>query len=220
MNVICDPAASVSFPFNDILRDKVQARVRAFACQPQPEDGFKRAAVTILLTTGEDESAAEAALIMTRRASKLRSHSGQWALPGGRMDAGESAIEAALREIHEEIGLRLTQDQVLGQLDDYPTKSGYLISPVVIWADDTAGMQANPDEVAAIFRVALRDFDRPDSPEFLTIPESPRPVIRLLFGENRVHAPTAAVIYQFIEVALRDNAIRVDHLGEPVWAWK
>ena len=77
-------------------------------------------------------------MLLTLRASGLRAHSNQWALPGGRCDAGETPVEAALRELHEELGLELEPDDVLGMLDDYPTRSGYLITPVVAWAADSA----------------------------------------------------------------------------------
>ena len=78
-------------------------------------------------------------MLLTRRAAGLRAHRGQWALPGGRCDEGETPVEAALRELHEELGLELGPDDVLGLLDDYPTRSGYLITPVVVWAADERG---------------------------------------------------------------------------------
>ena len=75
----------------------------------------------------------EPALILTRRSSQLRNHPGQWALPGGRMDGGESAERAALREMSEEVGVNLQEEHVLGRLDDFITRSGYIMTPVVIW---------------------------------------------------------------------------------------
>ena len=96
------------------------------------------------------------ALLLTRRAAGLRAHRGQWALPGGRCDAGETPVEAALRELHEELGLALGPDAVLGLLDDYPTRSGYLITPVVVWAGAGAAMSPNPQEVASVHRIGAR----------------------------------------------------------------
>ncbi len=98
------------------------------------------------------------ALLLTRRAAGLRSHRGQWALPGGRCDEGETPVVAALRELHEELGLELGPDDVLGLLDDYPTRSGYLITPVVVWAAKGAVITPNPDEVASVHRIALARY--------------------------------------------------------------
>ena len=101
--------------------------------------------------------------MLTLRASGLRAHSNQWALPGGRCDRGESQAEAALRELHEELGVKLGEGDVLGLLDDYPTRSGYLITPVVAWAAGSATLTPNPDEVASAHRIALTDIQREDA---------------------------------------------------------
>ena len=167
-----------------------------------------------------DDGEGGAALVLTLRAQHLSAHSGQFALPGGRMDAGESAVDAALREAREEIGLELAPDAILGWLDDYPTRSGYLITPAVVWAPDNTAMSANPTEVAKIYRVRLSELSRPGSPEFVAIPESDQPVIRYPLLGTLIHAPTAAVLYQFMEVAVHGHATRVAHLEQPVWAWR
>src|SRR5581483_11819763 len=72
------------------------------------------------------------AVLLTRRASRLRAHAGQWALPGGRVDPGEEPVTAAFRELVEELDLRLDPSALLGVLDDYPTRSGYVITPFVL----------------------------------------------------------------------------------------
>src|SRR5262249_61697250 len=128
-----------------------------------------------------------AAFLLTRRAAGLRSHKGQWALPGGRCDAGETQVQAALRELHEELGLHLAESEVLGLLDDYPTRSGYLITPVVVWAGRNAAIVPNPAEVASVHRVALEEIERSDAFSFTRIPESDRHVILLRL---RVAHPT------------------------------
>lgn len=187
------------------------------ATAAQPQAVLKRAAVCVILTA--DEHGAPAVLL-TRRASHLNAHAGQFAFPGGRMDADESPVDAALRETSEEIGMTLAPQAILGRLDDYPTRSGYLITPLVAWAAADTPMQANPDEVAAIYRVPITDIARPGSPEFVSIPESDRPVVRYPILGTRIHAPTAAVLYQFIEVAILGNTTSVAHLEAPIWAWR
>ncbi|MCA0305337.1 MAG: CoA pyrophosphatase, partial [Proteobacteria bacterium] len=112
--------------------------------------GLKRAAVAVVVVEGERPD--EAAFLLTKRTPRLRAHGGQWALPGGRVDAGETIEQTALRELHEELGILASTDDVLGTLDDYPTRSGYLIAPVVVWSPGVT-MTPNPDEVAAAYRI-------------------------------------------------------------------
>ncbi len=208
------------YAFDDIFRGRVAERCAAF--QPlAPDDAalaLKPAAVAIVVADAEDGSG-NAAVLLTRRARGLRSHSGQWALPGGRCDAGESPAEAALRELDEELGLSLSNSAILGLLDDYPTRSGYVIKPVVVWAGTDTQIRPNPTEVASVHRIPVRDIAREDTVSFVSIPESSRPVIRLLINGSFVHAPTAAVIYQFLEVLAGRNT-RVFDLEQPVFAWK
>ena len=172
------------------------------------------------LTGTVEGTAGGAAVLLTRRTSKLKDHPGQWALPGGRVDAGESPLEAAMREAQEEVGLRLTTDDLLGQLDDYPTRSGYVISPFVFWLSSDLELVANPSEVASVHRISIRELTRPDSPRFVKIPESERPVVQLPIGGDLIHAPTGAVMYQFRAVAYDGDDVRVDELEQPVFAWR
>ena len=202
--------------YDTAYRDVITQNMARFVATPMESGGLKRAAVGLIVT---DDGEGGAALVLTRRATKLNSHSGQWALPGGRLEDGESSAQAALREAREEINLELSGDTILGVLDDYPTRSGYLITPVVAWAPEGAVLSANPDEVASIHPISLGDLRHGD-PEFFAIPESENPVIRYPLGGKFVHAPTAAVLYQFVEVALEGRATRVAHLEQPVWAWK
>jgi 8-oxo-dGTP pyrophosphatase MutT (NUDIX family) len=186
----------------------------------QPEEAapeLKRAAVAIALT--DASNAGETALLLTRRASSLRSHRAQWALPGGRCDPGETQIQSALRELHEELGLALGEDAVLGLLDDYPTRSGYLITPVVVWAGAGRAIAPNPAEVAAVHPIPLGMIERDDAFDFISIRESTRRVIRFHWEDRLIHAPTAAMVYQFREV-LGGRDTRVADLEQPVFAWK
>jgi 8-oxo-dGTP pyrophosphatase MutT (NUDIX family) len=206
-------------PFNDATRQNIAERCAAFArLEPGDMSGLKRAAVAIALVDAGDGSGGTA-LLLTLRASGLRTHSNQWALPGGRCDAGEAPVAASLRELQEELGLELKPDDVLGQLDDYPTRSGYLITPVVTWAAGSASLSPNPAEVRSVHRVALTDVEQPDAFDFVTIPQSHRRVIRFRHAGQYIHAPTAALIYQFREV-LAGRDTRVAELEQPVFAWK
>ena len=202
--------------FDAALRARLAANLARLAHAPLEAHALKRAAVCVIVT-GEEGAAA---LLLTKRAARLATHSGQYALPGGRMDEGESALEAARREAREEIGLELAPEDFIGRLDDYPTRSGYLITPLVAWLAEGTPLQANPAEVARIYRVPVTELARPGSPQFVSIPESDRPVIRYPILGSLVHAPTAAVLYQFIEVALHGRETRVAHLEQPVWAWR
>ncbi len=167
-----------------------------------------------------DGTAGGASILLTRRGANLSAHARQWALPGGRIDEGETPLQAAMREVQEEVGLDLDEAALLGRLDDYPTRSGYIISPFVFWAGHEAEPVANPDEVASIHRISLRELGRADSPRFVDIPESTKPVIQVPIGGDLIHAPTGAVIYQFRAVALDGGDIRVDEFEQPVFAWK
>jgi 8-oxo-dGTP pyrophosphatase MutT (NUDIX family) len=207
-------------PFDDTTRRNIAELCAAFARLPsaEPAPALKRAAVVIALVEAGD-GRGETALLLTLRAASLRAHRGQWALPGGRCDEGETPVEAALRELHEELGLKLGPDDVLGLLDDYPTRSGYLITPVVVWAENSAGLSPNPQEVASVHRIALQEIERAEAFDFIAIPESTRRVIRFHHAGRLIHAPTAALIYQFREV-LAGRETRVNELEQPVFAWK
>jgi len=206
-------------PFDDATRRNIATRCATFARLPagEPASPLKRAAVAIALTDGDQ--ADETALLLTLRAAGLRAHGGQWALPGGRCDAGETPIVAALRELREELGLEVGGERVLGLLDDYPTRSGYLITPVVVWTAARAVLAPNPQEVASVHRIALGAIERDDAFDFTDIPESTRRVIRFHHDSGLIHTPTAALIYQFREV-LAGRDTRVADLEQPVFAWK
>jgi 8-oxo-dGTP pyrophosphatase MutT (NUDIX family) len=205
------------FPFGPELRERLRANLARFERVAVGDAGLRRAAVAVALV-GDD--AGRACFVITRRAPRLRAHGGQWALPGGRVDAGESAPEAALRELSEEVGVVLGPDAVLGLLDDYATRSGYAITPVVVWAEAGTELRPNPVEVAAAYRVALGELERPDVPRVRSIPESDRPVISVPLLGAHIHAPTGAFLYQLREVAVWGRAMRVSHFDQPVFAWR
>ncbi len=206
-----------SFSYTNDLRQAIHANVQQFQDKRQLADDLKMAAVAV--TIFEHDS--DAAIIVTKRSPRLKEHTGQWEMPGGRVDAGENAIEAALRELREEVNLELSEDQVLGTLDDYVTRSGYVITPVVVWAGiDDQHLHPNPDEVASIHPFTFDELIREDSPNLETIPESDKLVLSMNYLKDRIYAPTAAMLFQFREVAIEGRATRVLDYDQPVFAWR
>jgi len=208
----------MTYPFSVAFLDELSERIAAFPRIAYEGPALKHSAVAITLVDADDGSG-ETAFLLTRRAAKMRAHPSQWALPGGRCDEGETLQQTALREMHEELGLTLPPQNILGVLDDYPSRSGYAITPVIAWLDDVSALAPNPDEVASVHRIRLDHIAGDDAVEFVTIPESERPVIRVRIGERHVHAPTAALIYQLRELAA-GRITRVSDLEQPVFAWR
>jgi len=235
---------------DEVLRVRIASNLARHDRLELPLDGRRHAAVAILLVDSESGSdvddphgvdaerlsvipsdvtgldgqmagvAGGASFVLCRRSAGLNKHASQWALPGGRLDSGETAIDAALRETDEEVGVRLDEAAVLGLLDDYATRSGYVITPVVVWGGPSVELAPHPDEVLAAYRIGLHELTRDDSPRFVAIPESDRPVVQVPLGGDLIHAPTGALLVQFRWVAL-DGRIneRVVDFEQPVFAW-
>jgi 8-oxo-dGTP pyrophosphatase MutT (NUDIX family) len=206
-----------------IADEKLHARLARnlarFERAPIADPALRRAAVAVVISPGADLSACFA---ITRRSAGLRAHAGQWALPGGGIEPGEDAADTALRELREEVGLRLARDHVLGALDDYPTRSGYAITPLVLFCSERCELRVDPREVASAHEVPLEVLGRPGVPRFTRIEESDRPVIQLPIAElgTAIHAPTSAILYQLWEVAVEGRSTRVAHFEQPLFAWK
>ncbi len=224
MNTITPPV------FDEGLLQRIRRNLGNFDIRTHEKNGAARAAVAITIVEASDapgdQGAAHrpprdraGALILTRRASTLRNHSGQWAFPGGRMDPGETPEAAALRELSEEVGLALDRDRVLGRLDDFTTRSGFTITPVVAWGGPGVELTPNPEEVASIHRIPISEFMREDAPTLQENPGGGSPILLMPVGENFIAAPTAALIYQFREAAILGNETRVAHYEQPYFAW-
>lgn len=217
---------------NRRLKESIRMHLGGFAVRSAALDAGRRAAAVAVVIADEGFGAdlaglprhadwsTRAALVLTRRSNALRRHAGQWALPGGRVDAGETPEGAALRELHEEVRLRLDETAVLGRLDDVVTRSGYVITPVVVWAGAARDLQPNPGEVASIHRIPVEEFMRADAPMLERVEDSDHPVLRMPVGDGWIAAPTAAVLYQFREVCIAGRATRVAHFEQPKFAWR
>ncbi|NUZ07680.1 NUDIX hydrolase [Piscinibacter koreensis] len=215
--------------FDNSLRQHIQRNLSAFVVHPAATDAHHAAAVALAIVEEGDGArvkglpvptgwSPEAALLLTRRAASLRNHPSQWALPGGRIDGNESAEAAALRELVEEVGLDLDGAVVLGRLDDFVTRSGFVITPVVVWAGSTGALVANPSEVASIHRIPVTEFMRTDAPLLEQDAEGEEPVLRMPVGNSWIAAPTAALLYQFREVCIAERSTRVAHYEQPLFA--
>jgi len=198
-------------------RLSVSENITSFSHESQPLGDLRAAAVAIVIAAHRGSPT----VLLTRRSGTLRAHSGQWALPGGRLDAGESAEDAAFRELQEEINLSLPRNAIIGRLDDYTTRSGYRITPVVLWSgEESDHLKPNPDEVASIHTVSFEELANPSAPQFEEIPESDRKVLSMRLSVDQIYAPTAAFLYQFREVGILGKNTRVLHYDQPRFAWK
>jgi 8-oxo-dGTP pyrophosphatase MutT (NUDIX family) len=195
-------------------RAAIATRLSGYERVPISRPGLRAASVAVCVLLRDDVPC----LLITRRAAGLRRHSGQWALPGGSREPGESVEGTALRELREETGVVVSPDEVLGVLDDFATRSGFLMTPVVVWGGAVGTLTKQATEVARIHVIPLADFDH--APELLRIPESPAPVLRLALLGGHVYAPTGAIIHQFCQLALHGVTTRVAHYEQPVFAWR
>jgi 8-oxo-dGTP pyrophosphatase MutT (NUDIX family) len=203
--------------FEPDLRDRIAANLARHDRWEIPVGDRRHAAVAVVVVESDSQ---EPAFLLTRRTAGLRSHAAQWALPGGRVDPGERPVDAARRELREELDLDLPESAVLGALDDYATRSGYVITPFVLWGGTDPVIQPHADEVLSVHRITIAELCRTDSPRFIGIPESRRPVVQIPIGTHLIHAPTGAVLLQFRRVAIEGTLERVAGYEQPVFAWR
>ncbi len=222
---------NIQLTCDDRLLKHIRTNLKKFEVITSGRKNLKRAAVAITIVDVDQSSRDrdvcscdvkdnDAALILTRRSSRLRNHAGQWALPGGSLDSGETPEDAALRELSEEVGLSLGKERIIGRLDDFATRSGFIMTPIVVWGGHGLELKPNPVEVGSIHRIPIREFMRLDAPLLDRIPESENPVLFMPVGRDAIAAPTAALLYQFREVAILGKETRVAHYEQPYFAWK
>jgi 8-oxo-dGTP pyrophosphatase MutT (NUDIX family) len=199
----------VAYSWTGLLRDIIEANLRRFE---RHESSLAQAPAAVAITVLLDRDVP--VLPIFQRPHSMSRHAGQMALPGGRVHDGEDVEACALRELDEELGIRLGRDAVLGRLDDFDTRSGFTISPVVVWSGDSPGIvHPSPAEVARLFLVhapVLRSAVAQAS-------QVPPDEFSLRFPEVEVFAPTAAMLYQFSEVALDGRPCRVADFFQPAW---
>ncbi len=209
-------AAPAPIAFDSSLRARIAENLARHTRHRIDLGDLRAAAVALTLMPNADD---EACFLLTRRAATLARHRGQFALPGGRVDPGESEVCAALRELSEELGVGLGAEHVLGVLDDFKTRSGFVITPVVLWSEAALELTPNPAEVARVYRVPLSELYHSAVPCLAPAP-SGGSILSLPLVGTHVFSPTAAIIYQLREVAIEGRATRVHHYEQPLFAWK
>jgi 8-oxo-dGTP pyrophosphatase MutT (NUDIX family) len=198
---------------DDGLEPRIRRHLAAFDRHAAPEDaGLRRAAVAVTVL---DAGGAPRVLIAKRVARGL--NPGQWALPGGKLDPGEDAVTAALRELREEVALEPGPGAVAGLLDDVVTDSGFCITPVVVIAPPGARPVRNVAELASLHPIALTSLLADHVPRWARTADG-RPLLQMPLRHDMViHAPTGAILLQFREVALRGRPLRIADLAQPEW---
>ena len=209
-----------TFPFGPALRERIVTNLAEFERTSVEDQALRQAGVVIVVVRNlADEGAA---VLLTKRPTNMRRHAGQFALPGGRLEPGETPTEAAIRELAEEMRMIVDPSDILGRLDDFPTRSGFRITPVVVWGGEAREIDPDPVEVAKVFRIPLTELDSPAIPHLTKTIDGKPPVMSapLPTTGGQVFAPTAAMLYQFREVALHGRPTRVAHFDQPKFAWR
>ena len=118
----------MDFSFGEELRAQITQNLAQFERVEMEQGDLRLAAVAIVVVKSDIND--EACFLLTLRPVRMNRHSNQYALPGGRLDEGETTQQAALRELSEEVGVDLGPEHVLGALGDYATRSGFRITPI------------------------------------------------------------------------------------------
>lgn len=164
--------------------------------------GHKRPAAVLVPLYERD---GEPIIVLTRRSMTMSSHQGDVSFPGGRLEEGESAIDAALRETNEEIALELSQVSVIGELDHLQTiASSAGITPIVGLIDGLPDLRPQPSEVDEILHVPVADLLKPDiyHEELWDWEGAPRPLWFFDLGEDTVWGATAAILRNLLSLSV------------------
>ena len=193
----------------DLIRDAVEKNLRRFERRQSELVQTPAAVAIVILLEGGVPT-----IPIFQRPLNMRRHAGQMALPGGRLHDGEDLEECALRELAEEVGVTIARDDLLGRLDDFDTRSGFTITPVVVWSGAApTTLRPSRGEVARLFLVPAPELQQAVAAADLSEPDR----FSLKFREVEVFAPTAAILYQFSEVALDGRPVRVADFFQPPW---
>jgi 8-oxo-dGTP pyrophosphatase MutT (NUDIX family) len=192
-----------------VIRETVEQNLRLFQPRVSELAQTPAAVAIVILLEGEVPT-----VPIFQRPLNMRRHAGQMAIPGGRVHEGEDVEECALRELGEELGISVERKEVLGRLDDFDTRSGFTITPVVVWSGAAAKtLLPSPEEVARLFLIPA-----PELQQAVALASNvPADQFSLKFREVEVFAPTAAMLYQFSEVALDGRTSRVADFHQPPW---
>lgn len=157
-------------------------------------------AAVLVAVVGESD---DARIVLTRRTEQLSRHAGQVAFPGGRIDAGDAdAVDAALRESEEEIGLPRRHVQPVGFLDCFETVSGFVVTPVVAFlSSQRPPWRPEPGEVDAVFEVPLAFLLDPSNLQRYTMHYrgKAREMVEFRYGPHRIWGATAAMLTNLLE---------------------
>ncbi|ANY20105.1 putative NUDIX hydrolase [Tsuneonella dongtanensis] len=156
-----------------------------------PPDLLRPAAVLIAVTERSDPG-----VLLTHRPETMRSHAGQAAFPGGKIDPGEDAVEAALREAHEELGIDPRDVRVIGPSDPFRTRTGYDVTPVLAVVPPDLPIRPNPAEVADWFEPPLAYVLDPANrmPRTVEWEGAQRTYFEIVWQGHRIWGVTAAII--------------------------
>lgn len=188
-----------TFPLARVI-EPIRSRGAGRAIDPVPEDA-RHSAVLIALWDGPEG----AEVLLTKRSWELRNHRGEISFPGGRLDPGETPVQAALREAHEEVGLDPSHVEVVGELDHISTvvSKSYIV-PVVARLDHRPELAPMTGEVQRVFHVPVSELYRPDTyrQEIWWRPPVEWPIHFFELDDETIWGATGRMLVQLLSLAV------------------